>query len=97
MRFGLPSFLVRLCSCLTVDGRCPPWLMMLVGGIGDDTVSDTAGPRSLHTSQTDEVQSLHFSIQDLLEAIKGVPFVPYERHVALLSLPAIEEILHGTI
>ena len=39
------------------------------------------------------------SIWDLPEAIEGVPFVPYDRHVAplSLSLSAIEETLHGTI
>ena len=68
-----------------------------VGGIGLDTVSDTAGPRSPHTSYFDEVHSPHYGIGDLPEAIEGVPFVPYERCVAPLSLSAIEEILHGTI
>ena len=32
----------------------------------------------------------HKSIWDLPEAIEGVPFVPYERYVAPLSLSAIE-------
>ena len=50
-----------------------------------------------HTSYFDEVHSPHNSIWDLPEAIEGVPFVPYERHVAPSSLPAIEETLHGTI
>ena len=50
--------------------------------------------RSPHTSYLDEVRSPHNSIWDFPEAIEGDPFVPYERHVALLSLSAIEEILH---
>ena len=65
--------------------------------LGEDTTSDTAGPRSPYTSYFDEVHSPHKSIWDLPEAIEGVPFVPYERFVAPLSSSAIEEILHGTI
>ena len=69
--------------------------MLKCVGIGEDTISDNAGSRSPYTSCYDEVHSPHFCIWDL--PIEGVPFVPYERHVAPLSLSAIEEILHGTI
>ena len=48
-----------------------------------------------HTSYFDEVHSPRNRIWELPEAIEGVPFVPYERHVP--SLSAIEETLHGTI
>ena len=83
------TMLRALCLCLAVAGRCPPWLIVLfVGGIGEDNFSETAAPP--YTSCFDEVHSLR--IWD-----EGVPFVPYERHVALLSLTAFVETLHGTI
>ena len=39
----------------------------------------------------------HTSIWDLLEAIEGVPSVPFECHVPPMSSSTIVETLHGTI
>ena len=77
----------RWCGCKKMSSVVDS---AFVGGIVEDNISETAAPRSPYTSFFDEVPSL--SIWD-----EGVPFVPYERHVALLSFTAFEETLHGTI
>ena len=53
-----------------------------VGVMGEDTISETAAPRSPYTSCFGEVHSPHKSNWDLSEAIDGVSSVPRERHVA---------------